>query len=131
MLHPFAVRTISSGYGYRVHPDLARREHHAALDYKVPAGSAVRAIATGVVAAVRWDDRMGHVVEIDHGAGYRSRYAHLADAPALETGDHVDSSTVIGAVGQTGRAARGDHLHLELWHHGRHIDPSHQLTERP
>lgn len=129
-MHPFLPRTISSAYGWRVHPEHATRQHHNGTDYKVPAGSPVRAIAPGVVVARRWDDRFGNVVEVDHGAGYRSRYAHLASPGRVEVGDYVDQTTWLGEVGDTGTAARGAHLHLEVWHHGGHIDPEKLLSTR-
>jgi murein DD-endopeptidase MepM/ murein hydrolase activator NlpD len=131
MFAPFPSRTISTPYGWRVHPERGIRQHHPAIDYRVPGGVAVHAIASGAVSAVRFDRVLGNVVEIDHGAGYVSRYAHLRDPSPLEVGDHVTADSEIGHVGKTGSGARGDHLHLELWHHGRHIDPAHQLTERP
>ena len=131
MFAPFPARTVSSPYGWRVHPETATASFHHAIDYKVAGGSPVHAIATGQVVAVRLDRVLGNVIEVDHGAGYVSRYGHLRTAGHVAVGDYVTPQTHIGDVGQTGTGARGDHLHLELWHHGRHIDPAHQLTERP
>lgn len=131
MFHPFPLRTVKpvGRYGERVHPDHATKQFHPAIDYSVPAASDVQSVAPGHVVAVRWDPRLGNVVEVDHGAGYISRYAHLEKA-RVTAGEYVDAMTVIGDVGSTGTAARGAHLHLEVWHHGRHIDPAKILTER-
>lgn len=132
MQHPFPTRTVKPAgrYGYRVHPERAVKQFHHAIDYTVPAGSDVRSIATGHVIAIRWDERLGHVIEIDHGGGYMSRYAHLANPGRVQLNDYVTADTVCAQVGATGTAARGAHLHLEVWHHGRHIDPAKILTER-
>lgn len=123
MLRPFPVRTISSRFGRRVVPGTTRWHHHSGDDYAVPEGSAVRVIGSGVVAAVRWHEHLGNVIEIRHDEDRVSKYMHLRDAGDVQPGDEVTGGQIMGRVGNTGRASRGAHLHLEAWEKGVCVDP--------
>ncbi|MBN2310919.1 MAG: M23 family metallopeptidase [Candidatus Hydrogenedentes bacterium] len=119
-----AVGHISSGFGYRSDPRRFRNKErfHSGVDIAAPQGTPVAATAYGeVVFAGRNRDAFGRQVIIDHGNGYRTRYAHLG---AIETkrGRRVRRGDVIGRVGKSGRAT-GVHLHYEVQIDGRPVDP--------
>ncbi len=124
MRRPFPPGTISSGFGRRIVPGTTWWHHHSGEDYAVPAGSTVYAIAAGVVVAVHWHEQLGNVIEIRHDEDRVSKYMHLLDAGDVEPGDLVDEGQRIGRVGNTGRASRGAHLHLEAWQAGVCINPA-------
>lgn len=123
MRRPFPERTISSRFGRRIVPGTAFWHRHSGDDYAVPAGSAVRAIGGGEIAAVRWDEQLGNVIEIRHDEDRVSKYMHLRDPGDVTVGTKVTEGQAIGRVGNTGRSSRGAHLHLEAWEAGVCIDP--------
>ena len=82
----------------------------------------IKATAPGVVAFVGQRTGYGNVVEIDHGQGFKTRYAHLAGAD-VAVGEKVKAGDVIAKMGSTGRST-GPHLHYEVWRNGRVQDPS-------
>ena len=97
------------------------RSLHEGIDLSAPAGTRVVATAGGIVmTAERWGD-FGRVVVIDHGAGWQTRYAHLKRIK-VKKGRAVSRGQVIGTVGKSGNAT-GNHLHYEIRHHGRPVDP--------
>jgi murein DD-endopeptidase MepM/ murein hydrolase activator NlpD len=113
---------ISSTYGAR---SLSRKKKssrmHSGVDITAPRGTPVLAAASGVVFfAGRWA-AYGKIVEIDHGNGLITRYAHL-DTKNVETGARVASGESIGTVGRSGRTT-GAHLHFETLVNGRTVDP--------
>ncbi len=105
---------------------------HQGLDLAAELGTQVLAVADGTVSAVYQDPLMGQVVVIDHDGEVQSRYANLAGKPTVEVGDQVTTGAVIGAVGRTAIAegAKADHLHLEMTHQGRTVDPAAFLPQR-
>ncbi len=112
----------SSGYGVRHDPFTGRSTFHAGIDFNAPRGASIHAVASGVVT---WSGRRpgyGLVVEVDHGNGYLTRYAHNSKN-LVEVGDRVDVDDVIAQVGATGRAT-GNHVHFELWQNGKPVNPS-------
>ncbi len=117
------VRTgwMSSRFGRRTDPFTGKTAYHRGVDFAGKAGSDVIAVAAGVVT---WaGDRYGYgkMVEINHGNGYVTRYAHNQDI-LVAVGDNVQPGQVIGLMGSTGRAT-GPNLHFEVWHLGRPVDP--------
>ena len=97
------------------------RSRHEGIDLSAPAGTRVAATAEGVVStAERWGD-FGRVVVIDHGDGWQTRYAHLKRIK-VKNGKKVSRGDVIGTVGKSGNAT-GNHLHYEVRHDGRAVDP--------
>ncbi len=106
---------ISSLYGPR------GTRHHAGLDVAATRGERVMAAARGVVTIAGARGTYGNLVELEHTGGWTSRYAHL-DSIAVQAGQHVARGAELGAVGSTGRAT-GPHLHFELRHSERTIDP--------
>ena len=113
---------ISSFFGVRRHATKKKRARmHTGLDIKAARGAPVLAAASGVVCFVgRWS-AYGKIVEIDHGNGLVTRYAHL-DRHIVEQGSMVASGEQIGTVGSTGRTT-GAHLHFETLVNGRMVDP--------
>lgn len=94
---------------------------HYGVDLLTPLGSEVRAMYRGRVRYARALQGYGEAVQIDHGDGLESLYAHLSEI-RVEEGQRVDGGHVIGLSGQSGHS-RGAHLHFEVWLHGRPIDP--------
>lgn len=112
---------ISSYFGPRTDPFTGRPGFHSGLDVAAPMGSAIHAVARGIVTYAGVRNGYGEVVEIDHGNGYATRYAH-ASRLLVHAGQRVDAGTVIARVGSTGRST-GAHVHFEVWHDGRVVNP--------
>lgn len=111
---------VTSGFG----PRWGR--HHSGIDIGSPAGTPVGAAAAGVVKRVAWIGGYGYTVEIDHGGGVTTFYAHLSRA-AVRPGQEVEKGQTVGRVGETGRTT-GPHLHFELRLGGEPVDPVPYLT---
>jgi hypothetical protein len=102
--------------------------HHSGLDLVAPHGSPARAAAPGIVVAAQRYYAYGLIVDIDHGGGVLTRYAHLATfAPSIRPGAPVQAGQVIGTVGRTGRATTA-HIHFEVRVNGRAVDPKPYLS---
>ena len=113
---------ISSSYGRRNDPFTGRPVYHRGVDFAGRPGSDVIAVASGIVIFAGKRNVFGNLVEIDHGNGYVTRYAHNK-ALKVQEGDPVRKGQVIALMGQTGRAT-GPHVHFEVLENGRHINPS-------
>lgn len=121
---------FSSGFSYsRLHPLLGYRRPHPGIDISAPPGSPVVATAGGRVVTVGRELGYGRIVEIDHGSGYRTRYAHLA-AVVARPGQVVERGEAIGEVGRSGLAT-GPNLHYEVLVDGRPVNPREYLLDRP
>jgi len=103
---------INSGFGTRADPLNHRSAIHEGLDFGAPIGTPVYATGEGVVTLAEPWDRYGNTVEVDHGNGVTTRYAHMSRIKVKE-GQRVTRSTVVGLVGNTGRST-GAHLHYEV-----------------
>ncbi len=112
---------IASYFGQRIDPFTGRRSFHPGLDIDVPLGTPVRAVADGVVTYAGLRPGYGKVVEIDHGDGYMTRYAHNSRLQA-HVGERVHAGEVISDAGSTGRST-GPHVHFEVWHDGKLVNP--------
>jgi len=118
---PVMAGYISSRFGNRTDPFTGRAAFHKGVDFAGRAGADVVAVASGVVI---WSgDRYGYgeMVEINHGNGYVTRYAHNS-ANQVIVGDTVKRGEVIALIGSTGRAT-GPNLHFEVLRDGRVVDP--------
>ncbi|MBQ7197547.1 MAG: peptidoglycan DD-metalloendopeptidase family protein, partial [Synergistaceae bacterium] len=104
--------TISSNYGYRIHPILKRKILHSGIDIAAPNGTPVKAPAGGEVIYDGWLRGYGRVVVLDHGRGYSTLYAHLS-ASLVKEGQVVKPGATIAKVGKTGNTT-GYHLHFEV-----------------
>jgi murein DD-endopeptidase MepM/ murein hydrolase activator NlpD len=111
----------TSGFGPRSDPFTRGMAMHTGIDFRAPTGSPVRATASGKVVEASWVGGYGNMVEIDHGNGLTSRYAHLSSI-AVGIGDAVAKGATIGRVGSTGRST-GPHLHYETRIDGEAADP--------
>jgi murein DD-endopeptidase MepM/ murein hydrolase activator NlpD len=111
----------TSGFGYRVDPFTRGMAMHTGIDFKDEFGAPVRATAAGTVSTAEWSGGYGNMVEIDHGHGLATRYAHLS-ALSVTEGQRVEVGTVVGRLGSTGRST-GPHLHYEMRVDGDAVDP--------
>ncbi|HEY8381804.1 MAG TPA: peptidoglycan DD-metalloendopeptidase family protein [Microvirga sp.] len=112
---------LSSGFGYRVDPFTRSPAMHTGLDFRAEHGAPVRASGAGRVVAADYSGAYGNMVEIDHGHGVVSRYAHLSTI-GVQTGQEVRLGAVLGRVGSTGRST-GPHLHYETRINDTAVDP--------
>jgi murein DD-endopeptidase MepM/ murein hydrolase activator NlpD len=118
---PAAIR-YSSGFGYRIHPLMGTRRLHAGLDMAAPAGTPIFAAGSGVVRSAGWGGGYGNLVQVDHGNGLVTRYAHLSQMN-VTGGQPVGNGALIGLMGTTG-ASTGSHLHFETRIHGTPVNPA-------
>jgi murein DD-endopeptidase MepM/ murein hydrolase activator NlpD len=126
---PADIRMISSGFGYRTDPINGHAAMHAGLDFRGTIGAPIHAAAKGRVTFVGTKSGYGKVVEVSHGNGLMTRYAHLSGFRA-RPGQDVGPGDVIGAMGNTGRST-GPHLHFEVRIHGRAVNPRPFLETAP
>jgi len=113
---------ISSGYGYRTDPFTGRRSWHGGIDFPGKPGTEIVAVAAGVVTWSGKHGAYGNLVEINHGEGFVTRYAHN-EQNKVQVGDLVEKGQLIAAMGSTGRST-GTHVHFEVHKNGRTVDPS-------
>lgn len=118
---PSTVMMLSSSYGYRSDPFTGAGAMHSGLDFPGPIGSPIMASAPGVVSYVGQKSGYGNVVEIDHGSGFLTRYAHLSGFDT-KVGAKVLAGQKIARMGSTGRST-GSHLHFEVRLNGEALDP--------
>jgi murein DD-endopeptidase MepM/ murein hydrolase activator NlpD len=112
---------VSSTYGNRVDPITGRREFHSGIDFVGPANSKVVALAAGVVSWSGPRSEYGNVVEVNHGDGVVTRYAHNKEN-LVRQGDKVEKGQAIAVMGSTGRVT-GPHVHFEVIRDGVIVDP--------
>lgn len=118
---------ITSTFGHRENPFNGRGvETHQGLDFRAPYGAPVKSMAKGKVVYAKRRGGYGNCVMINHGNGFRTLYGHLSKI-LVDYGQEVEIGTVIGKVGSTGRST-GPHLHYEVQHYGKRINPQPFLT---
>jgi murein DD-endopeptidase MepM/ murein hydrolase activator NlpD len=113
---------VTSHYGKRRDPFTKTWAYHGGLDLGAPRNAEIRATAPGQVVVAGPSGPYGNLVEIDHGMGIVSRYAHLKSV-AVEVGQAVAFRQTIGVIGSTGRST-SRHLHYEIWIDDRAFDPA-------
>jgi murein DD-endopeptidase MepM/ murein hydrolase activator NlpD len=118
---PTAGDEKSSGFGVRYDPFTGHPAMHTGLDFSGGRMEAIHATAPGIVSFTGPRSGYGNTVEIDHGRGFKTRYAHLA-AISVAVGQHVGIGQRVGGMGSTGRST-GTHLHYEVWVNGRAQNP--------
>ena len=126
---PANVEMLTSSYGVRRDPFTGAAAFHAGLDFRGPVGAPIYAAAKGKVSYVGQRSGYGNVVEISHGNGLVTRYAHMSHF-ASRVGEEVAPGDVIGAIGSTGRST-GPHLHFEVRINGRAVNPRPFLEAAP
>lgn len=112
---------LSSSYGWRRNPVTGRYAMHEGLDFSAPSGTPILAASGGVVLEANYQSGYGNTVEIDHGDGLITRYAH-ASTLLVKQGDVVERGQPVARVGSTGRST-GAHLHFEVRLAGQPLDP--------
>lgn len=112
---------ISSFYGYRVDPFNGKKTFHEGLDFAGKLGTKVTAVADGIVSWVGDRGGYGGLVEIDHGNGYVTRYAHNKTI-LVKLGERVSKGQKLALMGSTGRST-GPHVHFEVLRDGKHVNP--------
>jgi len=118
---PITKGWLSSYFGMRTHPISGRREMHKGIDFAGSMGGAVIAVAKGVVTYAGKRYSYGHLVEIAHGNGYSTRYAHNSRL-LVSVGDTVEKGFQIAEIGSSGRST-GPHVHFEVLKNGREVNP--------
>jgi len=120
-VRPSSMDFITSGFGYRSDPFTGAGAMHAGIDFKGPVGAPIYAAAQGTVSFAGRKQGYGNCVEIVHGNGLMTRYAHMSKF-RVAVGQSVEAGHVIGAIGNTGRST-GAHLHFEVRVGGRAVNP--------
>ena len=115
------LRQTASGYGNRIDPIYKTVKFHAGMDFSAFTGTPVYATGNGVVRKAGWEGLYGNCIEIDHGFGYLTRYAHLQKIE-VRMGQKVVRGQTIGRVGSTGKST-GPHLHYEVYVKGKVVNP--------
>jgi len=122
---PLAAPTVgtreTSGFGVRSDPFTGRPAYHPGQDFAGAYGTAIYVTAPGIVSFTGQRNGYGNTIEVDHGHGFKTRYAHLS-AISVTVGQHVAAGQRIGAMGSTGRST-GTHLHYEVWVDGKPQNP--------
>ncbi|HSV76857.1 MAG TPA: M23 family metallopeptidase [Bacteroidales bacterium] len=119
-----ATDRLVSGFGYRIHPIFKKLRMHTGVDFAAPVGTPIYSTGNGVVIRAERDNSgYGLMVEIDHGFGYRTLYAHLSQIN-VRPGQRISRGEVLGLVGNTGLSA-GPHLHYEVIRNGSKVNPVH------
>jgi len=116
---------LSSNYGMRADPFTGERARHNGVDIANRFGAPVLSASRGIVTFAGKMKDFGHMVEVDHGYGYITRYGHMS-ALAVQAGDEVEDGQMVGRIGSSGRST-GPHLHYEVHRFGRHMNPAKYL----
>ena len=124
---PVKGAELGSPFGRRSDPIIGLRAMHEGIDFNADAGELVAAAADGVILTAAYHGDFGNMVEIDHGDGLTTRYAHLSRMN-VKPGNIVKRGDKVGAVGSTGRST-GSHLHFEVRMLGVAQNPAHFLKQ--
>lgn len=116
---------MSSGFGYRLHPVYGYQKLHNGCDFTTDHGTPIQATASGTVVRSDWYGGYGKTVEIEHGFGLRTLYAHC-DELLVKKGQKVRKGQQIATVGTTGLSS-GPHCHYEVHKNGKPVDPGRYL----
>ena len=119
---------FSSLFGFRTDPISGKKEYHMGVDLAGRSGMRVTSVASGIVTWSGPDQGYGNLVEISHGNGYVTRYAHNKEN-LVSAGEKVERGEVIAVMGSTGRST-GTHVHFEVVRNGRHVNPRSYISLR-
>ena len=120
-IRPVTGGYLSSRFGRRMDPFTGRIAHHTGVDYRARTGTPVMSTAEGVVTMAKKNGSFGLMIEVNHGFGFKTRYAHLSKM-LVKRGARVKRGEIIGLVGSTGRST-GSHLHYEVVFRKTHRNP--------
>lgn len=123
---PVGEGYISSNFGRRTDPISGLMSMHTGIDFAAPSGTAIHAVGAGVVTFAGRKGAYGNTIEITHGNGYRTRYAHAKELK-VSKGEVVKKGQAIATVGSTGRST-GPHLHLEVFRNGMAVNPARHIA---
>ncbi|MBQ8593516.1 MAG: M23 family metallopeptidase [Bacteroidaceae bacterium] len=115
------LKKTASGYGVRIDPIYKTTKFHSGMDFSANPGTPVYVTGNGTVKKAGWETGYGLTIEIEHGFGYQTRYAHLKSI-GVKKGQKVTRGEIIGGVGSTGKST-GPHLHYEVVVKGRKVNP--------
>jgi murein DD-endopeptidase MepM/ murein hydrolase activator NlpD len=121
IFNPSPGYAVSSRFGTRRDPFLGTMAHHSGIDFRAPPGAPIYSAGAGTVISAAWNGGYGRMVEVDHGNGLTTRYAHMSRI-LVKSGDRVEKGDILGKVGTTGRST-GPHLHFEVRREGDAVDP--------
>ena len=113
---------MSSGFGTRTDPFTGQRKRHGGVDFPGRPGTDVIAVAAGVVTVASRRGGYGNLLQINHGNGYETRYGHNRKL-VVKVGERVHKGQLIAEMGSTGRST-GPHVHFEVWHDGKAVNPA-------
>lgn len=116
------LKQLSSGFGVRVDPIYHTAKMHSGMDFTARVGTPIYATGNGRIQQAGWDSGYGNAVQINHGFGYQTKYAHMSKIKA-RAGQTVKRGEVIGYVGSTGKST-APHLHYEVHVNGRPVNPA-------
>lgn len=123
MKTPVDGARISSRFGMRIHPILGYNKMHKGIDFAAPTGTPIVAAGDGVIDKIYRSRSYGNYIKIRHKNHYKTAYAHMSRfAKGMKRGTRVSQGDIIGYVGSTGRST-GPHLHFEILHNNKHINP--------
>jgi len=125
---PIANSYITSTFGRRADPIVGGSQFHKGIDFEADVGDPVLAVADGVVSYSGVRSGYGNVIEIDHGNGYVTRYAHNSRLER-RVGELIRAGQEIAKAGSTGRST-GAHVHFEVWENGRFVNPRKFLSQQ-
>lgn len=121
-IHNKELNRLASGYGMRIHPILKVRKMHTGIDFSATKGTPVYATGDGVIDEVKTEfGGYGKSIIIDHGFGFKSRYAHM-DEFVVKRGQKIKRGDQIGTVGNTG-SSTAPHVHYEVMKDGKYLNP--------
>ena len=121
IINPLPGAKITSRFGSRKDPILKRVAYHSGLDFRAKRGDLIRATGAGKVIKAGWYGGYGRMVEIDHGSGITTRYAHLHEI-LVTVGDRIATAGAVARAGSSGRST-GPHLHYEIRRNGEALNP--------
>ncbi|HER43419.1 MAG TPA: hypothetical protein ENO08_03060 [Candidatus Eisenbacteria bacterium] len=124
-IRPLRGGFLSSRFGRRMDPFTGRISHHRGVDYFARTGTPVISAADGIITMAKKNGSMGLTIEVNHGNGFKTRYAHLSKM-YVRRGQRIKRGETIGAVGNTGRST-GPHLHYEVLFMKQHRDPQNYI----
>src|SRR5699024_2837450 len=126
--HPVVKGYLSSHFGQRRDPFTGRIRYHRGVDFAAPTGTSVMATGGGIVTFAGGRNGYGVTVDVKHGNGMTTRYAHLRSIKTKK-GEAVAAGEVIGTVGSTGRST-GPHVHYEVLKNGQQVNPATYLAKK-
>ena len=118
---PLTTARLTSRFGMRFDPVAGGHRMHSGVDLAAAEGTPVTAPEDGIVSFSNWSGGYGMLVAVEHASGFQTRFAHLSRL-SVRPGQQVRKGQLLGLVGSTGRST-GPHLHYEVRHRGRAVDP--------